>query len=100
MERRTITDAQISASSYLHQNKPPTSRPNSKGWATSSNDTASEWLQIDLLSYYTMVTAVETKGRNDIDHWVTKYYLKHSNDGVTFQYYREPGETTIKVRKA
>ena len=100
MESHAIADAQISASSYRDQNKPLMSRPNSKGWVSRSAKTASEWLQIDLLSSYTMVTAVETKGRKKKGHWVTKYYLNYSNDGVTFQYYREPGETTVKVRKA
>ncbi len=107
MESGAISDAQISASSEwdanhaaiqgrLHFQK----TGNKMGaWAAGKNDD-SQWLEIDLRSQHTRVTRVATQGRNGTFHqWVTKYKLQYSNDGVTFQYYREQGQTKDKVKQ-
>ena len=67
-------------------------------WSAGSEDSI-PWLQVDLDIQNTRVTGVATQGRNGpFAQWVTEYKLQYSNDGVSFKYYREPGQTTVKVR--
>ena len=103
MERETIADAQITASTMRDVNSSPSlARLRLKvdgikqgGWSALDND-LSQWLQVNLGSY-TTVTRIATQGRNGFSEWVTKYILQYSNDGVTFQVYREPGTRGPKV---
>ena len=105
MESGAITDGQISASSQWDANHAATQgrlhfeagRGKAGGWSARKND-ANQWLQVDLSSRYTRVTHIATQGRNGYDQWVTKYKLLYSNDGVIFRYYRQQGQTTIKVK--
>ena len=102
MESGEITDSQIRSSSIydvygsaregrLHNEE------ESGAWTAYAND-ANQWLQVDLGGYYTRVTRVATQGRYGIwPQWVTEYKLQYSQDEVTFQYYREQGQTTDKV---
>ena len=102
MEDDAISDGQITASSQwnafqaAHQGRLHHQSIHG-GWAAATDD-ANQWLQIDLGSQYTKVTRVATQGRTGVNmDWVTKYKLQYSNDGVNWQYYREPGEATDKV---
>ena len=105
MESGAITDAQISASSQwdnnhgasrarLHMlfNRKTTQRG---AWSSRSND-LNQWLEINL-GGYTTLTRVATQGRSDHAQWVTKYRLQYSDDGVIFQFYKEPHQTSTKV---
>ena len=105
MESGAITDAQISASSQwdnnhgasrarLHMlfNRKTTQRG---AWSPSSSD-LNQWLEINL-GGYTTLTRVATQGRSDHAQWVTKYRLQYSDDGVIFQFYKEPHQTSAKV---
>lgn len=106
MEDHTITDEQITASSEwdvdeaafhgrLHFQE---TAIQGGGWGAGEND-SNQWLQVDLGSLHTKVTSVATQGRNgSFDEWVTKYKLQYSNNGVSFTYYREPGEAADKVK--
>jgi len=105
MENGEITDDQISASSEAQAITPAkVARLNRKdrtdslqgAWVARDKD-LNQWLQIDLRVVHTGVTGVATQGRNGNGHWVTKYKLQYSNDGVNFQYYREQGNSTDKV---
>ncbi|KAL9950367.1 hypothetical protein ACROYT_G042855 [Oculina patagonica] len=40
--------------------------------------------------------ATQGQGYSDYSEWVTSYKLQYSNDGVSFQYYREQGQTQDK----
>jgi len=105
MESGAISDKQIKASSQWDSNHAPFQgrlhfqRISFKAgsWSAGKND-LHQWLQVDLGSQYSKVTRVATQGRNAYNQWVTKYKLQYSNDGVTFQYYRERGETVDKVQ--
>jgi len=105
MESGAISDKQIKASSQWDSNHAPfQGRLHFQGisfkagsWSAGKND-LHQWLQVDLGSQYSKVTRVATQGRNAYNQWVTKYKLQYSNDGVTFQYYRERGETVDKVQ--
>ena len=105
MEIGAIKDAQIQASSEWDLNHAAIqgrlnfqkSGIKQGAWSARKND-KNQWLQIDLQASYTKVTAVASQGRNQVNQWVTKYKLQYSNDGVTFQYYREQGQTVDKVR--
>ena len=106
MEDYTISDEQITASSEWSNDKAAFQGRlhlketiiKSGGWGAGVND-SNQWLQVDLISLYVKVTVVATQGRNgNYDEWVTKYKLQYSDDGVSFTYYREPGETTDKVK--
>ncbi len=104
MEDGAISDGQITASSQwnadeaAHQGRLhyQATAVKAGGWVVATNN-AYQWLQIDLGSRYTKVTRVATQGRNGVSNWVTKYKLQYSNDGMNFQYYREPGDAADKV---
>jgi len=107
MESGAILDEQLSASSEYDDTyhgvikarlRLPVSSSSAGSWVTYSNN-ADQWLQVDLKIQDTKVSGVATQGRDTLDyeHWVTKYKLQYSNDGVNFQYYREQGQTADKV---
>ena len=99
----SISDIQITASSQLDGNHSAAQARlhfkadgNKAGvWSALTND-LNQWLQVDLGSY-TRVTRVATQGRNGYDQWVTKYKLQYSDDGITFQVYREARSSTAEV---
>lgn len=99
----SISDYQISASSQKDgnhiaaQGRLHLRGDGSKvgGWSPLSDD-VNQWIQVDFGSY-TRVTGVATQGRYDDDHWVTKYRLQYSDDGMTFQTYKTRGEKSTKV---
>ena len=105
IESGKISDGQITASSYyqndtiavmgrLHNEEGSGS---AGAWASATPD-ANQWLQVDLVSYYTKVTRVATQGRNGANaQWVTEYKLHHGLTLLNFQPYREHGQTTDKV---
>ena len=106
MENYAISNGQIRASSQWDANHAAfqgrlyfqVTGNKQGGWSALKSD-SKQWLQVDLGSQYTKVTRVATQGRNGANaQWVTKYKLQYSNDGVSFQYYREPGQTTDKVK--
>ena len=104
METHLIKDAQITASSEWDSNHAAIlARLNFKegggkrgAWSARSNDT-NQWIQVALWSY-TKLTGIATQGRNGANEWVTKYQLQYSDDGVNFQYYREAGQRSPKVK--
>ena len=104
MESGSITDDQISASSQQDDNRAPErGRLNMKingikqgGWLPLKSD-LNQWLQVDLGSYI-RVTRVATQGRDGYDEWVTKYRLQYTDDEVSFKFYKEPRESSAKVR--
>lgn len=104
MANGAISDAQINSSSQSGANHAATLgrlHSNSLPGAWSSRElNANQWIQIDLLSLRNRVTRVATQGRPSTSHneWVTKYKLQYSNIGVDFQYYKERGKTTDKVK--
>ena len=106
MKNGVISDAQITASSQYNDSSMPfqgrldSRRVTSKkegSWSAARKD-SNQWLQVDLRSQHIKLTRVATQGRNAYPQWVTKYKIQYSNDGVNFQYYREQGQTTNKVK--
>lgn len=108
MENGAISDEQITASSQYTADHAPhqgrlhflESAAKSGSWVAATGD-ANQWLQIDLRTLGTKVTRVATQGSNGVNHieWVTNYMVQYcGNDGVTFHYYREQGETADKVQ--
>jgi len=103
MTRRTITDAQITASSELdNTHSAAQARLHSKAngskyraWSAHEND-HHQWLQIDFGSS-TKITRLATQGQNGFNEWVTKYNLSYSDDGVHFHSYKMMGESRAKV---
>ena len=67
------------------------------GWSARFNN-ASQWIQV-ALEKSTKLTGIATQGRNqEYRQWVTKYQLEYSDDGVNFQFYKEPGQSLPKVK--
>ena len=103
MESYLIKDSQITASSQWDANHAAIQgRLNFKagggkqgGWSSRTND-VNQWIQVDLSSY-TKLTSIATQGRNRVKQWVAKYKLEYSDDGVTFQFYKIPGQSSVKV---
>ena len=101
MENFKITPGQISASSQYSGNHIPNYgrlhfKGNAGAWSVLVRD-LNQWIQIDF-GIETTVTYVATQGRHNFDQWVTQYKLQYSNDGNTFQVYKQQGENTDKVR--
>ena len=102
MQRRFISDAQISASSEwdisfaavqgrLHL----TAGGGKQGtWSAAAND-QNQFLQVDL-GAETTVKVIGTQGRNAADQWVTSYKLQY-NDVASFVYYKDAGGSSDKV---
>ena len=67
-------------------------------WSAYGN-LVNQWLQVDL-GRYSIVTGIATQGRNAYPQWVTLYELQCSEDGVTFVYYKAPGQSSPKVSYA
>ena len=103
MENGAILDAQITASSEFDGNHAATQGrlnflavPGKAGsWSARTND-VNQWIQVKL-PRYTKITRFATQGRNAFNQWVTQYKLEYSEDGVTFHYYHEPGQSAAKV---
>ena len=104
MENGAISDAQISASSQWdinhgsHRARLNRRRFGNKrgSWSSSNNDIC-QWPQVDL-GKYTTLTRIATRGRSDLNQWVTKYSLQYSEDGVNFHFYKALGQDSPKVR--
>ena len=104
MENGSISDAQISASSERN-NKLGAERARLNGikikgklgaWRSGYNRLG-QWLQVDL-EKYTTVTGLATQGRSDYSQWVTKYRMQYSDNGVSFHWYKEQKNGSVKVR--
>ena len=99
MEKESITNAQITASSQYY---PPyqsfNARLNSKTgtWVPTVLD-GHQWLQVDL-GKKTEVTGIKTQGRYNAHQWVTSYRVSYSNDGSTFQIYKENNKDKVCIQ--
>ena len=95
MESQVISDAQITASTQL--NNYFSARLNLGGWVAIPIDPR-QWLQVDL-GTYASVTSVATQGVKIewVKLWIVSYNLQYSDDGLTFLFYKGPGETLPKV---
>ena len=101
MESQVISDAQITASTQLNNYfsaKSKFARLNLGGWVPIPFNPR-QWLQVDL-GTYASVTSVATQGvnlRGWRKLWIVSYNLQYSDDGLTFLFYKGPGETLPKV---
>lgn len=101
MESRAISDAQISASSQWDANHAAIQgRLNFQagggkqgGWSAKTNN-QNQWLQADL-GKVRKVTHLATQGRNGNSQWVKSYKVEFSNNGSTFQFYKEQGADKV-----
>ena len=95
MESQVISDAQITASTQV--NNFFSARLNLGGWVAIPIDPR-QWLQVDL-GTYASVTSVATQGVKIewVKLWIVSYNLQYSDDGLTFRFYKGPGETLPKV---
>ena len=109
MESGAISDAQISASSHytknlLRDHSAKQARLNSRQswrkvewWRAATND-LHQWLQVDL-GGYTKVTRVATQGSGDgLAQCVTKFKIRYNSVGVTWQFYKEPGNANASAK--
>ena len=101
LENGHVPDAAFSASSS-HQAKYAPARArlniqgNSKGygaWCAKTND-GKQWLQI-AFGELVRVTKVATQGQQDNNHWVTKFTLSYSVDGIHWAEYKENSVTWV-----
>ena len=105
MANGVITGSKISASSefdtYLHAATYGRLfyKLQRGAWSSLYNN-VNQWIQIDLSGHRSKVTRVATQGRAETawSQWVTSYRLQHSNNVITFHYYKELGQTTDKVK--
>ncbi|CAH3132495.1 unnamed protein product [Porites lobata] len=96
MEKGSITNAQITASTQHHSPyRSYHARLNSNhgSWVPRTNN-GHQWLQVDL-GKKTEVTGIKTQGRYNAHQWVKSYRVSYSNDGSTFQIYKENNKVKI-----
>ena len=100
MEDRSITDSQITASSFKTDRnksfKPAYGRLNNRpsgamggAWCAGTSD-KSQYLQVDLGKEMTL-SGVATQGQIDEANWVATYSIQHSKDGTNWKDYKEFG---------
>lgn len=100
MEDRSITDSQITGSSFRSDGdktyKPENGRLNNRpvgrvggAWCADKSD-SSKYLQINLKKEMTL-SGISTQGQSDEANWVVKYNIQHSKDGVNWVRFKEFG---------
>lgn len=89
MEDGRIKDSQITGSPYWHAPHYGRLHFASKAWVA-RQQAAGQYLQIDLNKKYS-IRKVATQGRPDHDIWTTKYYLSYSQDGSSWESYKDGG---------
>ena len=102
MEDHNITESQITASSLQNGatnarlNFKPTNLLATGAWCAAPDDTSQPWLQIDFQDKVTL-SQVAIQGRfydgsavsSSFFHWVEKYSLNYSLDGMYFKAYKQ-----------
>ena len=63
------------------------------GWSSRVND-RHQWLQVTF-KIPKKIVAIATQGRQDLNQWVTKYWLSFSMDLVHYVYYKQLGATKV-----
>ncbi|XP_029202215.2 uncharacterized protein LOC114966489 [Acropora millepora] len=99
MQNGKLPNSAISASSTLNSYYGPENarlhfHPQSGrngAWIPKTQD-LNQWLQLDF-GVETVVTRIETQGRQDAAQWVKKYTLRYSKNGDYFQQYQPEGYT-------
>ena len=94
-----IPDGSFSASSKVNNARGPSAgrlNGNNRGWAPKTNTNHTDYLQIDL-QYDYVICAVATQGSFNNDQWITKYKIKLSLDGVTFNTYKENNTEKVSL---
>ena len=101
MQNENLPNSAISASSQLNSYYGPENarlhfHPQSGrngAWIPNKQDHA-QWLQVDF-GVETVITRVETQGRQDAAQWVKEYTLRYSTDGNYFRQYQVNGYTKV-----
>lgn len=101
MQNGKLPNSAISASSTLNSYYGPENarlhfHPQSGrygAWIPKTQD-LNQWLQLDF-GVETVVTRIETQGRQDAAQWVKKYTLRYSKNGDYFQQYQPEGYTKV-----
>eukprot|EP00794_Sanderia_malayensis_P016255 gene16255-17897_t len=91
MERRIITDAQITESStYSNTHKGKEARlNNNRCWCSANNVQTNQWVRIDLEKPL-RVTGIAIQGDpNFLPNYIKKFELKYSIDGSIYQFTKE-----------
>ena len=92
MEKGSITDAQITASTHWSGYPPKYARlhfTGGAGWGPASGKTDThQFLQVDL-GKEMEVTGIKTQGCHGGGYWVRSYTVSYGNDGTHFQNYEK-----------
>ena len=91
-------DSQITSSSeYSTGYSARYAKPSSTGWV--GNAGSPEWLLVDFL-HQTTLTSITVQGSTSANLWSSQFSLEYSNDGYTFQEYRQSGSTTVSYQSS
>lgn len=110
MEDHNITESQITASSLQNGatnarlNFKPTNLLATGAWCAAPDDTSQPWLQIDFQDKVTL-SQVAIQGRfydgsavsSSFFHWVEKYSLNYSLDGMYFKAYKQFDDVKVSL---
>ncbi|XP_076014518.1 uncharacterized protein LOC143007034 [Genypterus blacodes] len=81
VEDGNITDSQLSASSSLGSFTPSKARLKGNSCWMPSTSATSQWIQVNL-GQARKVTGIVIQGCPQNDHWVTKFKIQHSMNGI------------------
>ena len=91
-DRNIIPDGRMTASTITNGYHPYLGRLNenrgNKAWSPKSKDDKRDYLQVDMGTVHS-ICAVATQGHGKGSFWTTRYKVKLSTDGVTWNAYKE-----------
>ncbi|XP_007252805.3 macrophage mannose receptor 1 [Astyanax mexicanus] len=91
VEDGTITDSMLSASSSMSGKEPSKGRLNGDSCWMPSSPASNSWIQVTLPESK-KITGVVIQGCPTADHWVTKFKVQTSLDGVSWTDYTAEGK--------
>ena len=95
--RTKINDHQMSASSFRCQTLSIYGRLNfDAGCLVSWCSSINQWLQVDMSNIYLVVSVATQGGSRRLKQYVKTYYLAYSEDGSSWQDYKEKGLRKVK----
>ena len=97
LENRTIQDHQMTASSQYLELAPHKGRLHeNKFWASSANNLASPWLQVDFIKPV-VITGIQTQGAGRVAQWPTRVQIQYGNDVNALQTIMENGSPKVTL---
>ena len=94
MEDGSITDDQITASSYYGDNEPGAGRLNNDGQWSAKYEDSTGWIQVKFSSAVT-ITAIQTQG--SVAYWVKELQIQTGDSEDSLSYIMDGKNETVSI---